>query len=244
MSDSYQSFCHGCDEHWTNTSPNCPNCGSPDPQAQRIQVKANGKKRRKAKKENTMNEETDSVTATFTKAAADAMKQGGMLALAQESNELIKSGVAKGLIAAGMSPEALESAIFQKGLPVMSSAFLLFLAERFPDQIPQSEHVAKAASLALSSATAESIRPVIAAAAPTLMALASRGQQIAELEGDVYDEEEEEEEEAAEGFDPEAEYNDAEFSEREIEVTPHEPNSRPSGPPRGVPVDRAARPKN
>ena len=170
-------------------------------------------------------------TSTFTKSVAESVKQGALMATASEANNMIKAGVMKGLTAAGMTPEALEGAVFQKGMPLMSATLLLFLAERFPDMIPQSKHVARAAQLALTQASAESLEPLLKAAAPTLMALASSGKKIAELEGDVYDDEELEEEEG--------EVEDAEYEEQPIDVTPQEPEVTRSGP-RGVPTSQAA----
>ena len=225
----YTSHCQACQETWQNTAPNCPYCGLEDMTAIEVgaETPKNSKRATKKKAAKPMNEQ-DTISSTFAKAAADAVKQGGMLAAANESNEIIKALVSKGLIAAGASPEALEGAIFQKGLPVMSSAFLLFLCERFPDLIPKSEFVAKAASLALTSASAETFQPMLRAVTPALLAIASKGEKIAELQGDVYEEEDEFEEEVE--AETEDEYQDAEYSEREVEVTPRTPpRSTPTG---------------
>lgn len=229
----YEAYCNNCANDWKNTSPNCPHCGTPNPSAERIESSDGGRTRRKKSK--TMNE-NESNTSAFTKAVTESVKQGALMATAKEANDLIKTGVTKGLVAAGVSEEALEGVIFQKGMPLMSATLILFLAERFPDAIPKSGHVARAAQLALTTATAESLEPLLKAAAPTLMALASSGEKIAELEGDVYDEEELEDEPEAET----EEYEDAEFSEQTIDVTPHEPEVKRSGP-RGVSPSQAAR---
>ncbi len=96
---------------------------------------------------------------------------------------------------------------------------------------PKSEYVARAAQLALTQASAETIEPLLKAAAPTLMALASSGEKIAELEGDIYEDEELEDEDEVE---------DAEYEEQEpIDVTPAESEVGRSGP-RGVPTSQAA----
>jgi len=220
----YKAYCNHCDNDWTNNSPNCPHCGTPNPSAERI----SGGGRTSKKKNRTMND--DSPTSAFSKSVAESVKQGALMATAKEANDLIKVGVTKGLIAAGVSEEALEGVIFQKGMPLMSATLILFLAERFPDAIPKSGHVARAAQLALTTATAESLEPILKAAAPTLMALASSGEKIAELEGDIYDDE-----------DLEDEVEDAEYEETDppIDVTPQEPDTERSRP-RGVPTSQAA----
>jgi len=177
----------------------------------------------------------------FTKHVAESMKQGALMAAASESNELIKAGVSKALIAAGLPEEALEGALFQKGMPLMSATLILFLAERFPHLIPKSDMVVKAATLALTSATADTLDPILKAVTPTFLALASAGERVAEIEGEVYDEDEveEETEEEVEEYSDEP-FQEAEFSEREIEVTPIDADAKRSGP-RGVPTSQAAR---
>ena len=219
----YKAYCNHCGNDWENNSPNCPHCGTPNPEAESTDGGGRTRKRKSAP----MNDNES--TSTFSKAAAEAVKQGALMATAGEANNMIKAGVMKGLLAAGMTPEALEGAIFQKGMPLMSATLLLFLAERFPDMIPQSKHVARAAQLALTQASAESLEPLLKAAAPTLMALASSGKKIAELEGELYADEEEEEVDEVE---------DAEYEET-IDVTPQEPEVTRSGP-RGVPTSQAA----
>ena len=208
----FRAYCNQCDETWENSSPNCPDCGTPNPSAERIG--GNPKKARK-----TMNDNPES---NFMASAAKAMKQGAALAAANEANNVIKHGAAKALLAAGISQEALDGAAFQKGLPALTALAILFAAEKFPHLIPKSDMVIKAAGLALTSASAEALEPLLAQALPLMAALASAGEKMAELEGDVY--EEEEEAEAEEGED----YVDAEYSrqEPEIDVTPKE---RPRG---------------
>lgn len=209
----FQAYCSQCDSNWENSSPNCPDCGTPNPGAERV----GGRKTRTKK---SMNEETES---NFMSSAAKAMKQGAALAAANEANNVIKTGAAKALMAAGVSQEALESPAFQKGMPALVALATLFAAERFPHLVPKSDMVIKAAGLALTSASAEALEPMLAHALPMLTALASAGEKMGELEGDVYEEEEEEEGEE-EGED----YVDAEFEVQEepIDVTPQE---RPRG---------------
>jgi len=222
----YKSYCAHCDNNWENSSPNCPHCGTPNPSAERIGGAKN-------KKKQTMNE-TES---TFAKAAADAMKQGALQAAAKESNELLKAGVAKALVAAGVDPDSLDNPVFNKGVPLASACVLLFLAERFPDAIPKAEYVAKAAKMALTQATTDTIEPMIAAAAPTLLQLASAGEKAKELEGDLYDDEDDDDGD----YDPEGEYHDAEYSEREeVDVTPVDDEVKRPGP-RGVKPNQARR---
>lgn len=228
----FEAYCNNCGQNWENSSPNCPHCGTPNHSAERVSAE---EPTRRTRKKVTMPEK--GTTSAFTKSLAESVKQGALMATANEANTLIKSGVVKGLAAAGVPEEALEGAIFQKGLPLMSATVILFLAERFPDMIPKSDSVARAAQLALTQASADTIEPLLQAAAPTLMALASAGDKAKELEGDVYtDEEVEPEVHAASG----EEYEEGEFSERPIDVTPQGSDNRREGP-RSAPAARPAR---
>jgi hypothetical protein len=159
-----------------------------------------------------MDEET-----SFTKTALDAAKLGASLAVANEANVLIKEGARKALVAAGVDQKALENPVFEKGVPMLSALTILFVADRFPDLIPKSDLVVKAASLALSQATAESIQPMLALAAPTLAALAGQGAKLAQLEGDTVDPKEAQDQ----GYD-DAEFFEVKDDDDGIEVTPSE----------------------
>lgn len=174
----YSSYCHHCDKNWNNATPNCPHCGSPDASA-----RFDG-----AKKEEDipMNEEEES----FRNVVADAMKDGAALAVASEANTLITSGIQMAAISAGVPPKMLESALFQKGTPVLGSLLLLYAAQEYPDLIPKSEFVAKAAKLALTEATKGSIEPAIRQAMPMLLALGASGEKMAKLEAAKKDAEE------------------------------------------------------
>jgi hypothetical protein len=128
---------------------------------------------------------------SFRDAALDGMKLGAAMAAASEANNLIKAGMTAAALQAGVPLKAIESGAFQKGVPVLAALSLLYAAERFPDLIPQSEFVAKAAKLALAEASADSIRPMIGALTPTLMALAASGERAALAEsGNTEDEDE------------------------------------------------------
>lgn len=220
----FQAYCSQCDDSWENDSPNCPDCGTDNPSAERI----GGQPKTRLKKP--MKPGTES---TFMSSATKAMKQGAALAAANEANNVIKTGAAKALLAAGLSQEAIDSPAFQKGMPALVALVTLFVAEKYPGVIPKSDMVVKAAGLALTSASAEALEPLLGHAMPMLTALASAGEKLGELEGDVY-----EEEEVDEGED----YVDADFEtqEPEIEVTPSD--RKRSGV--GVSPDNARRPNS
>jgi len=179
---SFTSYCGHCGSTWTNTTPNCPHCGAPDHSAK----KTGGN-------ETTMNnDDNDDTEFSFREAAMDGMKLGAAMAAASEANNLIKAGMTMAALQAGLPIRALESAVFQKGMPVLASLTMLYIAETYPDLIPKSEFVAKAAKMALAEASAESIRPMIGALTPTLMALAASGERAAIAESKPKKEEEEE----------------------------------------------------
>ena len=164
----YASYCHHCDKNWNNVTQNCPTCGAPDPNAQ-----YKGEKETK----DTMEKESN-----FSSNVADAMKVGAALAVASEANTLITGGAKLALIAAGVPPKALESALFEKGTPLVGALLVLYCAERFPDLVPKSDFVTKAAQLALQEATKDTLAPMLQHASPMLMALAASGEKMASLE--------------------------------------------------------------
>jgi len=164
----YASYCHHCDKSWTNVTPNCPSCGAPDPNAQY--------------KGETENEDTMEKESNFSSNVADAMKVGAALAVASEANSLITGGARMALIAAGVPPKALESALFEKGTPLIGALLVLYCAERFPDLVPKSDFVTKAAQLALQEATKDTLAPMLQHATPMLMALAASGEKMASLQ--------------------------------------------------------------
>ena len=162
----YSSFCNNCNRNWSNLTSNCPYCGAPDHNAIHDQDK-----------DTNMNEKTD-----FSSIVAESMKVGAALAVASEANNLITAGTKMALVAAGVPPKALESALFEKGTPIVGALLVLYAAERFPDMVPQSEFVTKAAQLALTEATKDTLAPMLQQASPMLMALAASGQKMAKLE--------------------------------------------------------------
>lgn len=164
----YASYCHHCDKHWNNVTQNCPQCGAPDPNAQYTGEENH---------EDPMQKESQ-----FSSHVADAMKVGAALAIAGEANSLITNGAKLALISAGVPPKALESALFEKGTPLVSALLVLYAAERFPDLVPKAEFVTKAAQLALQEATKDSLAPMLQHASPMLMALAASGEKMAKLE--------------------------------------------------------------
>lgn len=168
----FTSYCGHCGSNWTNETPNCPNCGAPDHSAKKIGPHGN---------ENSMNDDDidNDSEISFRDSALEGMKMGAAMAAASEANNLIKAGVTAAALQAGVPLKALESAAFQKGTPVVAAMTLLYLAQRFPDLIPRSEFVERAAQMALAEATKESIAPMISALTPTLMALAASGEKVA-----------------------------------------------------------------
>lgn len=122
---------------------------------------------------------------SFRDSAMEGMKLGAAMAAASEANNLIKAGATMAALQAGVPPKALESAAFQRGIPLLGSLGLLYLAQNFPDLMPKSEFIEKAAKLALAEATKESIAPLIQGLTPTLMALAASGERAALQESEA-----------------------------------------------------------
>jgi len=199
----YQSYCTHCDKNWANATANCPHCGTPDSSAS-YDGEIN---------EDTMDEEKEG---TFRSIVADAMKDGVALGVAAEANNLITMGVKMAALSGGIPPKMLESAIFAKGTPVVGSLLILYLAETYPDLIPKSEFVAKAAKLALTEATKGTIEPLIKNAGPMFMALAASGESMAKLEAAEAEKKERKREEFESRINDDDDAEDAAFEIREV----------------------------
>lgn len=167
----YTSYCSHCDKNWTNATANCPHCGSPDPSANYNGAREN--------EDITMDEEVEN---TFTSAVVDAMKLGVTAAAANEANNLITQTAKLALVGMGVNPKALEGPLYEKGMPILGALMILGAAEYLPDLVPKSDFVSKAAKLALTEATKNTVAPVLAQATPMMLALAASGEKMAKLE--------------------------------------------------------------
>lgn len=193
----FEGYCSNCDEVWSNATPNCPECGQPDPNAKGefeggVDQNGGSRPKRRAKRKSTRRKAVSSGDGGFRGAAVEAMKLGATMAVASEANNAIKEMSKKALVKAGV-PELMleESVLFNKGVPLASSILILWLSENFPELVPKNEMVSKASQLALSQATIETIQPLIKQVTPTLMALAASGEKLAALEAANNEEESE-----------------------------------------------------
>jgi hypothetical protein len=145
--------------------------------------------------DNIMTTANNEEKSNFGTAVADAAKLGAKMAIAAEATHVITEVSKAALVKAGVPALMLEeSALVNKGVPLVSSILILWLSENYPDMVPKSAMVSEAAKLALSQATQETLKPLLSQAAPALMALATSGEKLAKLhEGDRKDEDDEEE---------------------------------------------------
>jgi hypothetical protein len=152
----FNGHCNHCEYSWENATPNCPECGTPDPNAQgEFKPNDQGRKAKKRPAQRKTPPPTRLASSNdgggFRGAAVEAMKLGATMAVASEA---------------------------------------------FPDLVPKNDMVSKAAQLALSQATIETVQPLIQQVTPTLMALAASGEKLAALQ--AADEPEEQEAEIVE----------------------------------------------
>lgn len=199
----FTSYCGHCGTNWTNQNPNCPHCGAPDHRAKRTD--------NPNETNETMHDDHDTDEISFRDAAMEGMKMGAAMAAASEANNLIKAAATMAALQAGVPPKALESAAFQKGMPMLASLGLLYVAQNFPDLVPKSEFVERAAKLALAEATKETIAPMIQGLTPALMAIAASGEKAALKESEAA-------KQVSEASSTESQYGDDDDSEDVIEI--------------------------
>jgi hypothetical protein len=196
----FNGHCNHCEYSWENATPNCPECGTPDPNANGQFDKAARPKAKKKPAQRKSPPPTRLASSNdgggFRGAAVEAMKLGATMAVASEANNAIKEVGKKALVKAGVPELMLEGPVFEKGVPLVTSLLILYAAENFPDLVPKNDMVSKAAQLALSQATIETVQPLIQQVTPTLMALAASGEKLAALQ--AADEPEEQEAEIVE----------------------------------------------
>lgn len=196
----FNGHCNHCEYPWENATPNCPECGTPDPNANG-QFDKTARPKAKKKPAQRKSPPTKRLASSndgggFRGAAVEAMKLGATMAVASEANNAIKEVGKKALVKAGVPELMLEGPVFEKGVPLVTSLLILYAAENFPDLVPKNDMVSKAAQLALSQATIETVQPLIQQVTPTLMALAASGEKLAALQ--AADEPEEQEAEIVE----------------------------------------------
>lgn len=145
--------------------------------------------------DNIMTTANNEEKSNFGTAVAEAAKMGAKMAIAAEATHVITEVSKAALVKAGVPALMLEeSALVNKGVPLVSSILILWLSENYPDMVPKSAMVSEAAKLALSQATQETLKPLLKQAAPALMALATSGEKLAKLhEGDRKEDDDEEE---------------------------------------------------
>ena len=109
-------------------------------------------------------------------AIGGALAAGAKQAAAAQVNDMLTEQATKMLISAGvLNKDAQHNMAVQIGLKAFLPMLILWMAEKFPDQIPQSALVGEGAKLALTSASAEVIQPAMMMLAPMLKQLASAG---------------------------------------------------------------------